>query len=198
MSKQTKIKLLKEGARLIRMNGYAATGLSAILKAADVPKGSFYYYFKSKEDFGLELVDYLGAQINGAFEGYLCKEYSGTTINRLKDFFSYFEEEFTTEEFPFGCPIGNLTQELAAIGENFRYKLQPVFDEMYKCVAFSLEKAEKDGEITLPFPAEEMARFIINSWQGALVALKVSNNSKPFKVFNEHIFGLLLKKKDNQ
>lgn len=193
MSENTRARILRAGARLIRENGFSATGLSAILTAANVPKGSFYYYFRSKDDFGLELVRYLGNQISKAFNGYLCCEYEEPSIVRLKQFFDFFKGEFTSEELPLGCPIGNLAQELAAVSGEFREKLKPVFQVMYDSVTCCLMKAQKSGEVSLPFPPEKTARFIINSWQGALIALKVSNNSEPFEVFEEYIFEDLLK-----
>ena len=54
----TKRKILEHGARLVHMKGFNHTGIQEILEVAGVPKGSFYFYFKSKEEFGLELVDY--------------------------------------------------------------------------------------------------------------------------------------------
>ncbi len=193
MSEKSRKKILEEGARLVRKNGFTSTGLNSILKAAEVPKGSFYYYFSSKNQFGLELIDYLGAQVGSAFGGYLCCEYEESPILRLKQFFEYFKEEFSSEEFPLGCPVGNLTQELAAVSPEFRNRLKPVFTEMYSAVACCLTRAQTRGEITLPISPEETARFIVNSWQGALTAYKISENTEPLDFFEKFIFRHLLK-----
>ena len=48
--------LIRVGRDLIVRQGFNATGLSDILTTAGVPKGSFYYYFESKEDFGLAII----------------------------------------------------------------------------------------------------------------------------------------------
>ena len=53
----TKNKLLQIGAKYVHLKGFNNTGLQEILKEAKVPKGSFYFYFKSKEEFGLEIID---------------------------------------------------------------------------------------------------------------------------------------------
>ena len=55
----TKTRIIAEGAKIIQKNGFNNTGILDVLRAADVPKGSFYFYFKSKEDFGLEVINYL-------------------------------------------------------------------------------------------------------------------------------------------
>ncbi len=192
MSETTKNRILGEGARLIRKNGFSATGLNAILSAAKVPKGSFYYYFKSKDQFGLELIKFLGKQIDSAFNGYLCCEYEEPSIIRLKQFFAFFKGKFTSEELPLGCPIGNLAQELAAVSGDYRKELEPVFAVMYSAISCCLTKAQKNKEISLLFTPDETAKFIVNSWQGALVALKISNNSEPFDIFEKTIFEILL------
>ena len=50
--------ILEIGADLILKNGYNNVGLNKILETANIPKGSFYYYFKSKEDFGIQVIKY--------------------------------------------------------------------------------------------------------------------------------------------
>ena len=50
-TKSTRDHLIDTGLKLMHQQGYNATGLTEILKAADVPKGSFYHHFGSKEDF---------------------------------------------------------------------------------------------------------------------------------------------------
>ena len=59
----TKQRIIKKGAELVYSNGFNNTGIQEVLHAADVPKGSFYFYFKSKEEFGLSLIDYFASFI---------------------------------------------------------------------------------------------------------------------------------------
>jgi len=49
---------LERGAEIIHLKGFNHTGVQEVLRAAGVPKGSFYNYFKNKEDFGLQVIDY--------------------------------------------------------------------------------------------------------------------------------------------
>jgi len=67
----TREEIIRKGAELIHAQGFNATGLKQILQVAGIPKGSFYFYFKSKEDFGLAIIDYFNAIINGIFTRYL-------------------------------------------------------------------------------------------------------------------------------
>ena len=55
---QTRTKLLQTGLRLLAENGFNGTGIKEIVDEVGVPKGSFYYYFKSKEDFTVEIIQF--------------------------------------------------------------------------------------------------------------------------------------------
>ena len=56
-AQQTKELLLAKGAEILHRKGFHDSGIQEVLEATGVPKGSFYYYFKSKEDFGLQVID---------------------------------------------------------------------------------------------------------------------------------------------
>ena len=67
----TREKIIHEGARLIHAQGYKATGIQQILDAVGIPKGSFYFYFKSKDDFGCAVIDHFTETIGEIFAVYL-------------------------------------------------------------------------------------------------------------------------------
>ena len=67
----TREEIIRKGAELIHAQGFNATGLQQILQTAGIPKGSFYFYFKSKEAFGLEIINYFNAIISTIFTRYL-------------------------------------------------------------------------------------------------------------------------------
>jgi TetR/AcrR family transcriptional repressor of nem operon len=97
----TKEKILMVGAEIIHRKGFNNTGIQEILKAAGVPKGSFYFYFKSKEDFGLHLIDFFGNFLFSICEKYL-NDSSGSPIERLRLFFDEFLTYFEKNEFKGG------------------------------------------------------------------------------------------------
>ncbi len=195
MTTDTELLLLEKGAEVIRRNGFNNTGLSMILKEAGVPKGSFYHYFKSKEDFGIRLIEYLHRSIKPVFYGFLTGECDSPPIERLREFFAYFRRIFTEEEIMSGCPIGNISQEMAASNPRFREKLADVFDDITNPIVICLQRAVEQGFL----PGEEdvfaLAKFIVNSWQGALIALKVTGTAEPLIIFERFVFDELLESK---
>lgn len=166
-----------------------------ILKAAGVPKGSFYYYFKNKEDFGLRLIDYLHNSIKPVFYGFLTGECDNPPLERLREFFAYFRRIFNDEEIKSGCPIGNISQEMAALNPRFREKLAAVFDDITNPVIACLGHAVEQGSLAGDEDVVSLAKFIVNSWQGALIALKITENAEPLLIFEIFIFDELLKSK---
>jgi len=122
MSHTTRDHILDVGGRLVHHKGYTATGLQEILSEAGVPKGSFYFYFKSKEEFGLALIDhYRTVLANQA--GPILRDESQAPLERLARFFLWFRVNFEREGFIKGCPLGNLTQEMGDVNPAFREKL---------------------------------------------------------------------------
>jgi len=78
--------LLKTGARLVHTKGFNNTGIQEILQCAGVPRGSFYFYFKSKEEFGLALIEYYADMMCSMLRNYLT-DASCSPIERIKLFF---------------------------------------------------------------------------------------------------------------
>src|SRR5262249_17931269 len=81
MSKETTRDALREaGRRVFLERGYNNSGIDAILSEADVPKGSFYYYFPSKEEFGLQVLNRFAQR----HEADLDRIFSDTTLRPLE------------------------------------------------------------------------------------------------------------------
>ncbi len=191
MTKQeTKMRILEQGASLIHAKGFHNTGIQEILQAADVPKGSFYFYFKNKEDFGLEVIEYF-SQYMGARMGECFNTPDTRGLAQLKNFFDALLVFFEEAECRLGCPIGNMTQELGDISPRFRQRLEKSLSGLQAGIAECLESARKRNEIPSSLDVEEMAHFIVNSWEGAVLRMKAVKSVEPLVVFDKMIFKLL-------
>jgi len=190
MSKQnTKEKILEHAAQIMRRKGFNNTGIQEILQSAGVPKGSFYFYFKSKDDLGLALIDYYAQNLPALS----LTSPETPALQRLKEFFEARRVSCNQEEGRSGCPIGNLTQEMGILSEDFQAKLREVFKRIKGAICECLEQAQKQGETKLPLDPEETADFILNSWEGALLRMKAEGNTEPLLLFEKMVFDRLLK-----
>ncbi|MCL1979736.1 MAG: TetR/AcrR family transcriptional regulator [Proteobacteria bacterium] len=191
MTSDTREHILVCGGRIIHHKGFTATGLQEILRAAGVPKGSFYFYFKSKEAFGLALVDYYQSQIAEQVRPIL-KDASKPPLARLANFFLWFRTHFEQEGFIKGCPIGNLIQELGDINPAFREKLNHSLEGLIRFVARLLQEAREQNELPARLEPEATARYILSAWQGALIRMKAVAGPEPLDTFQRMTFEVLL------
>jgi TetR/AcrR family transcriptional repressor of nem operon len=189
----TKLKLLTAGAKLVHENGFNNTGVQEILKAAGVPKGSFYFYFSNKEEFGLDLLDFFMDFIGERLDKHL-KDPSEASLESLRAFFREMGEVFKLKGYKCGCPIGNLTQEMADLSEAFRLKLDRYMNDMKSGIASCLTAAQAKGELDASLGPEELADFILNSWEGAVLRMKAARSAEPLELFERMLFTHVLKR----
>ena len=191
MKTDTREHILACGGRIVHHKGFAATGLQEILNAAGVPKGSFYFYFKSKEEFGLALVEHYQSIFAQELRPILNDE-TRPPLQRLARFFLWFRDYFAQEGYIKGCPIGNLTQELGDTNPLFREKLHIALENLIRGMAKQLRQAQDRGELRREPSSEAMARFIISAWQGALIRMKAAAGPEPLDNFQTMVFEVLL------
>jgi TetR/AcrR family transcriptional repressor of nem operon len=99
---------------------------------------------------------------------------------------------FSQEEWRSGCPIGNLTQEMGNLDAAFRTRLSAVFNMMQSAIRECLEQARSRKELAPGLDADELAHFILDSWEGALLRMKAEGNVQPLVRFEKIIFGRIL------
>jgi TetR/AcrR family transcriptional repressor of nem operon len=193
MQPNTRDRIIETGAEIIHLKGFNHTGIQEILNAAGVPKGSFYNYFKSKDDFGLQIIDHFSAH----FQQIAKKTLEDTRISplsRIYTFLTAFMEYFESQNYAGGCPIGNLAQEMGGLSPAFRKKLSEAMDMMIDTYSQVLSAAQNDGKITKSLNIKDTARFIIASWHGAVIQMKLTRSLDPLKNHRKFIFDHLLKK----
>jgi TetR/AcrR family transcriptional repressor of nem operon len=194
MSKETtKSTLLEVGKQLFLERGYSNAGIEAILQTAGIPKGSFYYYFNSKEDFGLQVLDQFADVHLAELERYLADE----TLSPLERLSKYVEsrcERLESRCCRNGCLIGNLSQEMADQSEAFRARLSEIFDKWTGRYAQCLADAQAAGEIDPSLDVQQLAQFWLNGWQGAILRAKTTRSTAPLRTFLSTILGFIRKK----
>ncbi len=192
MSENTKLHIIKTGAEIIHCKGFNNTGIQEILKASGVPKGSFYYYFDSKEAFGVEVARYFASSI-GELAGPLLRDESIPPRERLKNFFIFFIGYFKDQGWSRGCLIGNLAQEMGDLSEQLQVELSGIIDRMSLALAPVIKEAAEQSQIPQSLDPDSTARFIIAAWHGALMQMKVHKSGQPLDNFLHIVFDHILK-----
>ncbi len=184
-------KLIQVGKQIIVQQGFNAASLNEILTAAGVPKGSFYYYFSSKDDFGLAIIDDFARKYQNKFE-LILQDASVTHLKRLHNYFASGIADMRQCDCSEGCLMGNLAQELSAQNELFRDRLSQIFLDWEEAFAGCLDSAIQMGEIPQEQDVSTLAQFILAGWQGAILQAKVSKSVVPMETFVQFLFARVL------
>lgn len=182
--------LIRVGRDLIVRKGFNATGLSDVLALAQVPKGSFYYYFESKEAFGLAIIEETEKQYQQKLDNTLSNRQI-PPLDRLSRYFEQGIAEMRACEQEEGCLLGNLAQEMSAQNPAFRDRLNQIFTDWEKRLSVCLEEAHATGAIAKA-PTAELSQFILAGWQGAMLRAKVANAIEPLQTFVNIVFRQIL------
>ncbi|MGD8230113.1 MAG: TetR family transcriptional regulator C-terminal domain-containing protein [Desulfobacteraceae bacterium] len=191
MGQSTKDRIIELGAHIMHLKGFNHTGIQEILDAAGVPKGSFYNYFRSKEDFGLQVIDYFVGYFNQFTKG-ITSDLSLSPLEKIRRILEQFTAFFESKDYAYGCPVGNLSQEMGDLSPAFREKLKEALDNMAGIYAQLLKEAQERGELSISIDPTEAAYFIVSSWHGALIRMKVEKSSEPLKSHLKFIFDYIL------
>lgn len=187
----TRSNLVQAGLQMIHTEGYSATGIQSIVEHADVPKGSFYNHFTSKETFGVEVIAAYSARGQSNLHDFLCNP-AVAPLARLKAYFEDRIEALSASNYARGCLLGNFSAEAADHSELIRASLAKHFKAWSGAIEKCIEEAQDQGALGNQYSAEILADFILNSWEGALLRMRAEKTSAPILEFKEIVFGRLL------
>jgi TetR/AcrR family transcriptional repressor of nem operon len=176
-SRPTKQRLLELGIQLLLEHGYSDLGVATLLDRAGVPKGSFYHHFESKEDFGLQAIDFYMRGVHGALEAAFSDE-SGAPLQQIRRFFELVADGYEGEGY-LGCLLGGLGQELSGISPAFRGKVEECFNVIARAFTTALERAEARGELREGVEPKELADLLVNCWEGAALRSRLRRSPGP-------------------
>lgn len=193
MSKATtRETLLDAGWEILASRGFNHAGLDLIVQSAGVPKGSFYYYFPSKQAFGLAVLDRFAARISEQLTQYLDDE-TLSPLERLRRLSESLLACLESRGCRQGCLVGNLCQEMADQSEAFRERLDAIFQDWRGRYARCLRLAQAAGEIPEDLDPEAVAEFWLCGWQGAILRAKAARSAAPLRTFLDIMFGSVLR-----
>ncbi|TWA98081.1 acrylate utilization transcriptional regulator AcuR [Gluconacetobacter diazotrophicus] len=180
---QTRDRLIRAGVVALTEQGFAATGLEGLLRGAGVPKGSFYYYFDSKEAFGLILIETYAAYFNAKLDRWLTDR-QVAPLDRLRNFVADATAGMARHDFRRGCLVGNLGQDLAILPDAYRQALRDVLKGWETRLVACLEEW---GSPT----AAAQAAFFWTGWEGAVLRARLERGPQPLTLFLDGFLALI-------
>jgi TetR/AcrR family transcriptional repressor of nem operon len=185
-----KEKIVAAGLKTFYENGYHATGVQDIATSAGVPKGSFYNHFDSKEALGAEVVDRYGYGGTGSAE---LADQSVPALERIRRYFSSRSEACIARNFVHGCMIGNMSAELGDSSPAISERLSAVYASWTDDLAGAIADAQADGSVPTAIAARDLAIFLLDAWEGALLRSRVEKSQCSLQRFLDIGLGQVLR-----
>ena len=182
-------KFLASALKSFHCSGFKACTIEDIADAAGAFKGSFYNHFKSKEAIAITTVEIYAA---GAIS-MLATEGPPSPIKRLRQHFERLIAYNREHHFPQGCLLANLSAELTDETGELRTAINAEMKKWYDALAIVIRQAQTAGEINKRHKPDQLARYIINAWEGASLRVRASKSGAPLEDFLKVTFDCILR-----
>jgi TetR/AcrR family transcriptional regulator, transcriptional repressor for nem operon len=173
-------------------SGYQGATVRDICAAAGAPQGSFTNHFRSKEAFAEEVLDQYFDYLKGLMRQALNDE-TRTPRQRLKRYLDIITGKLECDRWRIGCLIGDLSLEASSQSKRLRERLDAIFQEWRTLFASCIAAAQSAGEVDSKFDATELAEFLLASWEGAILRMKVERGPAALERFKRIVFETVLK-----
>jgi TetR/AcrR family transcriptional repressor of nem operon len=184
--------ILRAGLPVMGRSGYHAASVRDICAAAGAPQGSFTNHFRSKEAFAVEVLDQYFEYLKGLVRDALNDE-SLTPRQRLKRYLEIIADKLVRDRWMIGCLIGDFSLQASSHSKALRKRLDAIFQEWRALFAGCIAAAQSAGEIESQFEATELAEFLLASWEGAILRMKVERSPAALERFQAIVFETVFK-----
>jgi TetR/AcrR family transcriptional regulator, transcriptional repressor for nem operon len=185
-------RILDAGLRVMFHRGYVGAGVRDIVAAADAPQGSFTNHFRSKEAFAGAVLD----RYFDTLKGIVAEALDDRALSpraRLRRYLDIITTRLAGDAFARGCLIGDFSLEAAPVSEPLRARLAAIFAEWRAPFAACIAEGQAQGEIASAFSPDDLAEFLLASWEGAILRMKVERGPAPLERFKTIAFATVFK-----
>ena len=174
-------RILDSAYDLFQSQGYSATSVHEIAASARVTGGALHHHFATKKALALAVIgDRVGAALEETWlEPVRSAENAEAGILGVLDSLA---RELDAQGSVRGCPVNNLTLELAFADPDFRAELRRLFDLWRSTIAGRLSR-RKDGEA--------LAALVVAAYSGAMAMAKVEQRGEPLRLCARELKPLL-------
>jgi len=184
-------KLIETATALFHLRGFQPTSLDEVFERSGVCRSNFYYYFRSKEDLGLEV---LGRQVE-AFADRVIRGILGdaqfTPRERVTRLFELVTREMREGAYRGGCPFGNLVAEMCGAHPEFRARLSAFFERWQEAVERCLAEGVGRGEFRADLDPRGVAMALVSEIEGAVLLAKAHGHGAAIEAGAQAMLKLL-------
>jgi len=181
--------ILDAGLKTLLEKGFNGSGVQEITDAAGVPKGSFYNHFESKEALGAAIVERYG-ESNPRRAA--LRDKSIRPLDRLRRHFDALSDMYAGLDYGRGCLLGNFSAELADQSPLIRERLAALYAAWTRDIETAIGDGQADGSIPARIEPGELAAFLLDAYEGALLRARVERSRRAFDRFMTVTFKRIL------
>lgn len=185
--------ILQKAFELIYKNGYQSTSIDVIIASTKVTKGAFFYHFKNKDEMGLAVINEVMLPV---MHQALVNSLSDSS-NPAKDIYNIIKSLLLENPFldpRYGCPAGNLTQEMSPVNDEFNKALAQLTDQWQEAIQKSIALGKKAGNIRSTVSGKQVALFVMSGYWGVRNVGKLMDSTDCYvsflKEMKQYLFGL--------
>jgi len=183
--------LLVAAAREIHVHGFQAASLSRILAETGVTKGALYHHFSSKQILGYAVVDECYAPALREHWIDPLADAGCDAVQILIEIIRGTAHGLTREDVLLGCPVNNLAQEMSPVDEDFRLRIETLFNEWRMATGAALRRAQQHGAIAPGIDVQASAAFIVASLEGCIGMAKNGQSKETLLMCGEGLISYL-------
>lgn len=192
-SSDAREKIVEAACELFHQRGYQAVGVQEICAAAGVKKGSFYHFFRSKQELALAMLDEMWARVRKLeFEPAFRPEYA--PLERIERYLEItpqiFDEVRTPDGALCGCPFGNMALEMSTQDEPIRRKVEGIFRAWAAYLVGALDEAVACGDLP-PLDTRAAAESVVAYISGVALLAKARNSVQGVEHLRPQVLGLI-------
>jgi TetR/AcrR family transcriptional regulator, transcriptional repressor for nem operon len=184
--------ILNAGLKVMFRSGYQGATVRDICAAAGAPHGSFTNHFRSKEAFAREVLDRFFMRTQG-FVREALDDKSLSPRQRLKRFLDIISGDLKEDKWKRGCLIGDFSLQASSESKLLRQRLEAIFQEWRVPFASCIAEAQSAGEIETTFDPMDLAEFLLASWEGAILRMRVERGPAALDRFKNIVFQTVFK-----
>lgn len=178
----TRLTILQKAFELIYSKGYQTTSIDEIIATTQVTKGAFYYHFKTKDEMGVAIIEEI---LKPTMLGSFIKPIENSE-NPIEDFYnmiSYLLLEDPLLQVKYGCPVGNLTQEMTPWNNQFSLVLSELVNQWMMTIENAIARAQTLGLIRKDVDGQQVSFFIMSGYWGIRNFGKLQDSNSCYIVY---------------
>jgi TetR/AcrR family transcriptional repressor of nem operon len=178
----TRLTILQKAFELIYTKGYQTTSIDDIIATTQVTKGAFYYHFKTKDEMGVAIIEEVLKPT--MLESFIKPiENSQNPVTDLYNMISYLLLEDPFLQVKYGCPVGNLTQEMTPWNNQFSQALSQLVDQWMTTIEKAILNGQATGLIRKDRNGKQIGFFIMSGYWGIRNFGKLQNDKSCYVAY---------------